>query len=88
MPNTDKYLEWIKVEDEVPKAKEYVVAYSKGYYVCCYKKILTWSGWKLAFVNLLSSHGRWAVEDVTHWYRFLITMESGEKREKICQTID
>lgn len=57
------------VEDKLPEIGQLVIAYKDGnaYYFAKYGKVLTWKGYKLKFVNLMSN-GLWH-DDVVGWNR-------------------
>jgi hypothetical protein len=57
------------VTEELPEKNCVVVAYCKsgGMYIARYEKVLTWTGWKFKFINLMSN-GLWH-NDVIGWNR-------------------
>ena len=57
----------MKTIDELPKLNEIVIAYKAdgSYYFARYGKVLTWKGYKLKFINILSK-GFWH-DDVVGW---------------------
>ena len=61
-------MEWIKVEEKMPDEKQVVLVVTKDFsmFICRYRKALTWKGFRLKFINLLSTSGIW-VQNVTHW---------------------
>lgn len=59
--------DWIDISQEVPRENQTVFTWSEeGMKVCVYKKVLTWTGYKLKFCNKMS---KWMIVDekVTHW---------------------
>ena len=61
---------WISVNDRLPTEGQICICWCLGdaYKICRYRKILTWSGRKLVFINTMS-HG-FEAGDVTHWMPF------------------
>lgn len=61
-----KMTNWIKVEEKLPEQNQICLVWAgSNMYICKYAKVLTWKGFKLKFVNLLSK--RFWLENVTHW---------------------
>lgn len=61
--------EWISIKDRLPEEGRLVIAWcGDGYKICKYRKYLTWKGWKLTFVNIMSKG--FEADDVTHWMYF------------------
>lgn len=65
-----------KFPEDFPKERERIIVYSKNnfLYLCEYKDVLTWRGYKKKFVNVLSRFGEWVEEDeIIGWNRIPTT---------------
>ena len=61
---------WINIKDKLPEVGQLIIAWDgDAYTICKYEKALTWKGYKLKFVNLMSKYGAWN-DNVTHWMNF------------------
>ncbi len=65
-----------KFPEEKPKENLSVIAYTKngGIYLANYRKSLTWSGYKMQFINTLSRG--FAIDQVIGWNRIPQTTDT------------
>ena len=64
---------WQNINDSLPKDGDlYWVKSSdnEGLYMCNYRKVLTWKGFKNKFTNILGKG--WPIDNVTHWIKVKI----------------
>lgn len=62
--------EWIKVSEKLPEPGMLIITWDgTSHMICRYEKALTWKGYKMKFVNVMTKYGFWN-DDVTHWMRF------------------
>lgn len=67
------------ITDTKPAEDQVVIVYLKegGYSIAKYSKDLTWSGYKMKFINLLSKGHMWfAEENVLGWNRIPTSNET------------
>lgn len=64
------HYKWNKVaENNFPKEYQVVIAWNgKEFMICRYRKALTWKGYQMKFVNVMSK-GFWD-DTITHWTTF------------------
>ncbi len=64
------------VDEKLPNEGDVIIAYTSenSHYFSKYKKVLTWNGYKLKFVNLMS-HGMW-FDNVVGWNNIPVREET------------
>jgi hypothetical protein len=62
-------MEWISINKKLPDPNVTIITWNGlDMKICAYRKVFTWKGYKMKFVNIFS-RGFWD-DDVTHWMYF------------------